>query len=154
MVSEWTKEWMNGEHQIISLTWEDNVLFNLRLVLLRLPHMVFISTFRTWGKWSLMSRGFRSPALSNRVFALMCFSQKPFESQARTVTSHGRATAWCHTWTVIIYMLGKETLIWMLQQGCDTEWARWATDIIWIILNHTQETWCFQKLFILFINFS
>lgn len=44
-MSQWTKEWMNQEHQIILLTCQENVLFN------RFPVeiiMVFISTFTSW----------------------------------------------------------------------------------------------------------
>lgn len=159
-MSEWTKGWMKWEHQIISLTWQENVLFNRFPVEIITAFLVFISTFTSWEKWSLKSRGCRITALSNRVFALMCLSQKPCESQGRAVLSNVRATVWCHRWPVIMYILGRDTLIWTLRWGVsvlyETDWVKWEGEkmVVLITLNHAQETCCFQKMFILFINFS
>ena len=93
-MDEWMNKGMNepgaSDHL---LTWQENVLFNKFPVEITAAPMVFISTFRTWEKGCLKSRGFRITALSNRVFTLMCWSQTPCESRGRAVMANVRATS-------------------------------------------------------------
>lgn len=131
-------------------------VFPIKLIVV---FLVLVSTFPSWEKWYLKSKGFSITALSNWIFTVMCLSQKPCESQGRTVLSNVRATVWCHRWPVTMYILGRDTLIWLLRWGVfNALWNRLGKVRgkigALIILNHAQETYCFQKMFILFINFS
>lgn len=130
-MSEWTKEWMNREHQIISLTWQENVLLNRFSAEIIMAFLVFVSTCTSGGKWCLR---FRTTALSSKVFTLMCWSQATWDSQGRADSSNVRATVWRHSWPVIMYILGRDTLIQTLRWGVssldETGWAKWEGNMV------------------------
>lgn len=64
----------------------------------------------------------------SEVFTLMCWSQATWDSQGRAVSSDVRATVWRHSLPVIMYILGRDTLIQTLRWGVssldETGWAK------------------------------